>query len=188
MARHVEAMVGFLDLFAIPTGTRVFRIGLLHMSINLCVTAAYIVDFLIREQDKERALEELAAVGFEVEQPRADFQHLLRRNDALVVARRELHRAIDEVAEDADEILVDDGGALGNERHPDATGPPAPHQVDRLKMEEFALDKETDEAQQCANKRDGGHHDERQQHLTKVGLGDVEARLYRIDWRKIAVE
>jgi uncharacterized membrane protein len=42
------AMVGFLDLFAIPTGTRVFRIGLVHMSINLCVTAAYIVDFLIR--------------------------------------------------------------------------------------------------------------------------------------------
>src|SRR3954447_17460642 len=25
------AMVGFLDLFAIPTGTKVFRIGLLHM-------------------------------------------------------------------------------------------------------------------------------------------------------------
>lgn len=42
------AMVGFLDLFAIPTGTRVFRIGLLHMSINLAVTVAYIVDFLIR--------------------------------------------------------------------------------------------------------------------------------------------
>src|SRR5689334_14601416 len=42
------AMVGFLDLFAIPTGTRVFRIGLLHMSINLVVTVAYIVDFLLR--------------------------------------------------------------------------------------------------------------------------------------------
>src|SRR5437762_11978086 len=25
------AMLGFLDLFAIPTGTRVFRIGLVHM-------------------------------------------------------------------------------------------------------------------------------------------------------------
>jgi uncharacterized membrane protein len=43
------AMVGFLDLFAIPTGTRVFRLGLVHMSINLFVTVAYIVDFLIRD-------------------------------------------------------------------------------------------------------------------------------------------
>jgi uncharacterized membrane protein len=42
------ATVGFLDLFAIPTGTRVFRIGLLHMSINLAVTVAYAVDFVIR--------------------------------------------------------------------------------------------------------------------------------------------
>jgi hypothetical protein len=31
------------------------------------------VDFLIREQDKERSLEELAAVGFEVEQPPEDW-------------------------------------------------------------------------------------------------------------------
>ena len=31
------------------------------------------VDFLIREQDKERALEELAAVGFEAEQPPEDW-------------------------------------------------------------------------------------------------------------------
>src|ERR1700712_799267 len=31
------------------------------------------VDFLIREQDKERTLEELAAVGFEVEQPPEDW-------------------------------------------------------------------------------------------------------------------
>jgi Uncharacterised nucleotidyltransferase len=31
------------------------------------------VDFLIREQDKERALEELSAVGFEVEQPPEDW-------------------------------------------------------------------------------------------------------------------
>src|SRR4051794_21076000 len=44
----VAAMVGFLDLVAIPTGTRVFRIGLLHMSINLAVTVAYVVGFLIR--------------------------------------------------------------------------------------------------------------------------------------------
>jgi uncharacterized membrane protein len=42
------AMLGFLDLFAIPSGTRVFRIGLVHMSINLAVTVAYAVGFLIR--------------------------------------------------------------------------------------------------------------------------------------------
>ncbi|WP_197698441.1 DUF2231 domain-containing protein [Micromonospora viridifaciens] len=42
------AMAGFLDLVAIPTGTRVFRIGLAHMSINLVVTAAYVVGYVIR--------------------------------------------------------------------------------------------------------------------------------------------
>jgi uncharacterized membrane protein len=42
------AMVGFLDLLAIPTGTRAFRIGLVHMSINLTVTVAYVAGFLIR--------------------------------------------------------------------------------------------------------------------------------------------
>jgi uncharacterized membrane protein len=42
------AMVGFLDLFAIPTGTRVFRTALVHMSINLAVTAAYAIGFVVR--------------------------------------------------------------------------------------------------------------------------------------------
>src|SRR5437763_384947 len=42
------ALVGFLDLLAIPTGTRVFRICLVHMSINLAVTVAFVVGFLIR--------------------------------------------------------------------------------------------------------------------------------------------
>lgn len=44
----VAALVGFLDLMAIPTGTRVFRIGLIHMSINLTVTVIYVIEFLIR--------------------------------------------------------------------------------------------------------------------------------------------
>ncbi|WP_055478887.1 DUF2231 domain-containing protein [Sphaerimonospora mesophila] len=35
------AMVGFLDLLAIPPGTRAFRVGLTHMALNLLVTAAY---------------------------------------------------------------------------------------------------------------------------------------------------
>jgi len=42
------ATVGFLDLLAIPPGTRAFRTGLLHMSINLAVTAAYAANFAWR--------------------------------------------------------------------------------------------------------------------------------------------
>lgn len=42
------ASIGFLDLLAIPTGTRAFRTGLLHMSLNLLVTAAYAVGFAWR--------------------------------------------------------------------------------------------------------------------------------------------
>ncbi|MEV5763968.1 DUF2231 domain-containing protein [Micromonospora sp. NPDC052213] len=42
------ATVGVLDLFAIPTRTRAFRTALVHMSINLAVTAAYAIGFVIR--------------------------------------------------------------------------------------------------------------------------------------------
>lgn len=42
------AMVGFLDLFAIPTRTAAFRTGLLHMGLNLCVTGAYVGNFFWR--------------------------------------------------------------------------------------------------------------------------------------------
>jgi uncharacterized membrane protein len=42
------AMVGFLDLFAIPTGTGAYRTALLHMSLNLLITTAYVVNFLWR--------------------------------------------------------------------------------------------------------------------------------------------
>jgi uncharacterized membrane protein len=41
-------MVGFLDLFAIPTGTRAFGTGLVHMTLNLLVTSAYVGNFLWR--------------------------------------------------------------------------------------------------------------------------------------------
>jgi uncharacterized membrane protein len=44
----LAAMFGFLDLFAIPTGTRAFRTGLLHMALNLSVVALYAVSFLLR--------------------------------------------------------------------------------------------------------------------------------------------
>lgn len=42
------AAVGFLDLLAIPSGTRVFRTALIHMGLNLTVTGAYVVNFFWR--------------------------------------------------------------------------------------------------------------------------------------------
>jgi uncharacterized membrane protein len=42
------AALGFLDLSAIPRGTRAFRIALLHMSLNLTVTVLYVIDFVLR--------------------------------------------------------------------------------------------------------------------------------------------
>src|SRR6266545_3057798 len=42
------AMFGFLDLVAIPTGTRAFRTGLLHMSLNLVVVTGFAGSFLLR--------------------------------------------------------------------------------------------------------------------------------------------
>ena len=39
------AMVGFLDFFAIPSGTRVHRTALLHLSLMLAVTVAFALDF-----------------------------------------------------------------------------------------------------------------------------------------------
>jgi uncharacterized membrane protein len=45
------ACAGFLDLFAIPTATRAFRTALVHMSLNLAVTAAYAGNFAWRHGD-----------------------------------------------------------------------------------------------------------------------------------------
>jgi uncharacterized membrane protein len=42
------AMIGFLDLFAIPFGTPASRTGLLHMTLNLAVTGSYIGNFFWR--------------------------------------------------------------------------------------------------------------------------------------------
>lgn len=39
------ALVGFLDLLAIPTGSKAFRTGLIHMSLNLTVTVAFAINF-----------------------------------------------------------------------------------------------------------------------------------------------
>jgi uncharacterized membrane protein len=45
------ACAGFLDLFAVPTGTRAFRTALVHMSLSLAVTAAYAIGFAWRLGD-----------------------------------------------------------------------------------------------------------------------------------------
>jgi uncharacterized membrane protein len=42
------ALVGFLDLFAIPAKTPAFRTALVHMSLNLTVSGAYVIGFLWR--------------------------------------------------------------------------------------------------------------------------------------------
>jgi uncharacterized membrane protein len=45
----VAAVTGFLDLIAIPTGTPAFRTGVVHLSLNLSITAAYAGNFLWRQ-------------------------------------------------------------------------------------------------------------------------------------------
>jgi uncharacterized membrane protein len=49
------ASIGLLDFFAIPGGTPAWRTALVHMSLNLGVTAAYAVNFAIRGDQDVRA-------------------------------------------------------------------------------------------------------------------------------------
>jgi uncharacterized membrane protein len=51
IAALVAAMFGFLDLFAIPTGTPAFRTGLLHMAINVTVVVLFGISWLLRRGD-----------------------------------------------------------------------------------------------------------------------------------------
>lgn len=44
----LAALVGLLDLLVIPTRTAAFRVGLVHMSLNLAITGAYIGGFAWR--------------------------------------------------------------------------------------------------------------------------------------------
>ena len=44
----VAALFGLLDLFAIPTGTRAFATGLIHMGINLGVVALFAIGLALR--------------------------------------------------------------------------------------------------------------------------------------------
>jgi uncharacterized membrane protein len=45
------ASVGFLDLIAIPTGTRAWRVGLTHMTCNVSATALFAVAWFLRKGD-----------------------------------------------------------------------------------------------------------------------------------------
>lgn len=44
----LAAMMGFLDLLAIPTRTQVFRVALVHMTLNITIVIAYAVNFIWR--------------------------------------------------------------------------------------------------------------------------------------------
>jgi len=48
------AVFGFLDFLAIPAGTPAFRTVVVHLSLNLGVTAAYVVNFLLRDDPAPR--------------------------------------------------------------------------------------------------------------------------------------
>ena len=43
------AVFGLLDLLDIPRRTRAFRVGLIHMTLNLLVVAAFVVSFIWRD-------------------------------------------------------------------------------------------------------------------------------------------
>jgi uncharacterized membrane protein len=58
----VAAVFGFLDLFAIPTGTPAFRTGLLHMTFNLVVVALFAVSFALRRDHLDEADSTVGAV------------------------------------------------------------------------------------------------------------------------------
>jgi uncharacterized membrane protein len=44
----VAAMIGLLDLLAIPTATQAFRVALVHMTLNIAIVIAYAVNFIWR--------------------------------------------------------------------------------------------------------------------------------------------
>jgi uncharacterized membrane protein len=49
----VAAAFGLMDLLVIPSGTPAHRTGLTHMVLNLGVTAAFAVSFLLRRSDTD---------------------------------------------------------------------------------------------------------------------------------------
>jgi uncharacterized membrane protein len=52
----VAAFAGFLDLFAVPAATRASRTALIHMTLNLAVTAGYVAGFVWRHGGYHRPI------------------------------------------------------------------------------------------------------------------------------------
>ena len=50
----VAATVGFLDFLTIPAGTSAYRTALVHLTLNLFITAAYVLNFLWRHGTYQR--------------------------------------------------------------------------------------------------------------------------------------
>src|SRR5262249_23920186 len=61
VAALAAATIGFLDLFAIPAKTAAFRTALVHLTLTLCIRAAYVVNFVWRQADYPRVDE--VAIG-----------------------------------------------------------------------------------------------------------------------------
>ena len=57
------AMVGFLDLLTIARGTKAFRTAITHMSLNLLVTTAYVVNFVWRDPSAGAGADASSGVG-----------------------------------------------------------------------------------------------------------------------------
>lgn len=57
----LAAVFGLIDLLAIPRGTKVFRTGLTHMTLNLIVVALFVISFAIRAG---QGSEEASVAGF----------------------------------------------------------------------------------------------------------------------------
>ncbi|MET9315458.1 DUF2231 domain-containing protein [Kribbella sp. NPDC003505] len=53
---HLAAVLGLVDLLGIPRGTKAFRTGITHMSLNLTVVILFAINFAVRAgQDYEKA-------------------------------------------------------------------------------------------------------------------------------------
>ena len=57
----LAAVFGLMDLLVIPRGTKAFRTGLTHMSLNLVVVILFVVNFIVRAG---QGYEEASTVGF----------------------------------------------------------------------------------------------------------------------------
>jgi uncharacterized membrane protein len=57
----LAALFGLMDLLTIPRGTKAFRTGLTHMTLNLTVVVLFVVDFAVRAS---QGSDEASVTGF----------------------------------------------------------------------------------------------------------------------------